>query len=167
MKTSHLFLSTLAMLGLMTSAISMGLADDSAPGGLTRHDKLKIAAQRICPVSGGALGDHGTPLKAKIGEEELYLCCDGCLTGQIDKAHWATIHANFAKAQGECPVMEKALPKNPKWTVVNGQIIYVCCPPCTKKIQADPRKYLTKLDTLYEAAQRKDRAASQGARQLR
>ncbi len=139
---------------LTTLAFSVCLAqftsaDSSA---LSKHDQLKIAAQRICPVSGKPLGSMGTPPKVKVGEEEIFLCCKGCTKGQINKEHWITIHANFAKAQGKCPVMEKNLPANPKWTVVKGQIVYICCPPCTKKIQADPNKYLAKVDSYYEAA---------------
>ena len=48
--------------------------------------------------------------------------------------------------------MKKDLPKQPKWTVVEGQIVYVCCPPCTKKIEADPETYLQKIDELYVAS---------------
>ena len=48
--------------------------------------------------------------------------------------------------------MKKELPANPKWTVVEGQIFYVCCPPCTDKIAADPKTYLQKLDELYLAS---------------
>jgi hypothetical protein len=74
------------------------------------------------------------------------------LQGKINQKHWATIHANVAKAQAKCPVMDKALPKNPKWTIVKGQIVYVCCPPCTKKITADPKTYLQAVDKLYTAS---------------
>ena len=119
---------------------------------LSRHDQLKIAAQKICPVSGKPLGSMGQPPKVKVGKEEIFLCCKNCTKGQINKQHWAAIHANFAEAQGKCPVMEKNLPANPKFTFVNGQIVYICCPPCTKKIQADPAKYLATVDDYYEAS---------------
>lgn len=84
-------------------------------------------------------------------KEEIYLCCQACTKGKLDAKHWATIHANVAKAQGKCPVMQKSLPKNPKWTVVNGQIVYVCCPPCTDKIENDPETFLKKVDAYYTA----------------
>jgi hypothetical protein len=120
---------------------------------VSRHDQIHIAVQEICPVSGQKLGDHGAPLKVKIGEEALFVCCRGCLQGkQVDPQHWATIHANFAKAQRICPIMKKELPANPKWTVVEGQIVYVCCPPCTEKIAAEPQKFLQQLDELYLAS---------------
>ena len=116
------------------------------------HDQLRIAVQKICPVTGGKLGSMGDPVKAKIGEEEVFLCCEGCADGEVNKDHWATIHANIAKAQAKCPVMDKPLPKNPKSTIVDGQVVYICCPPCAKKIEADPKAHLRKVDALYAAS---------------
>ena len=118
----------------------------------TKRDQLKIQIQSICPVSGTKLGDHGKPVKAKIGKEHVFLCCKACLQGKVARQHWATIHANFAKAQRICPVMKHELPEKPKWTIVEGQIVYICCPPCTKKIAADPKGYLTKISELYAAS---------------
>ena len=119
---------------------------------LSERDQIHIAVQQICPVSGQGLGEHGAPIKVKIGEEAVFLCCKGCLQGKVNPQHWATIHANFAKAQRICPVMKHELPENPKWTIVEGQIVYVCCPPCTKKIAADPRTFLQQIDELYLAS---------------
>jgi hypothetical protein len=121
---------------------------------LSQHDQLKIAVQETCPVSGQKLGAHGPPIKTKIGEEEIFLCCKGCVQGKVNQQHWATIHGNFGKAQGICPVMENKLPANSKWTIIEGQIVYVCCPPCIKKIVADPATYLQKVDELYTASLR-------------
>jgi hypothetical protein len=117
-----------------------------------KREQLRIAVQAICPMSGGKLGEHGAPLKVKVGEETLFLCCQGCLKKKINPEHWATIHANFAEAQRICPIMKKELPQNPKWTFVDGQIVYVCCPPCTKKIAADPTTCLRQIDELYTAS---------------
>ncbi|QDV73788.1 hypothetical protein [Botrimarina mediterranea] len=115
------------------------------------RDQLRIAVQDICPVSGEKLGSMGEPLKVQVGEETVFLCCKGCMGKQIKREHWGTIHANFAKAQGICPVMGNDLPKTPKWTIVEGQVVYVCCPPCTKKLAAEPQLYLRKVDALYTA----------------
>ncbi len=117
-----------------------------------RRDQLRIAVQEICPISGQKLGSMGTPIKVKVGEETVFLCCKGCLKQKIKPEHWATIHANAAKAQRICPVMKHEISKNPKWTIVEGQIVYVCCKPCTKKIAADPQKYLRAVDALYAAS---------------
>ena len=119
---------------------------------LSKSDQIHIAVQQICPISGQKLGEHGAPVKVKIGDERVFVCCKGCLQDKVNPEHWATIHANFAKAQRICPIMKKELPANPKWTIVEGQIFYVCCPPCTEKIAASPKAYLQKLDELYAAS---------------
>jgi hypothetical protein len=122
---------------------------------LSKSDQIRSAVQDICPVSGQKLGAHGQPTKVKIGDEVVFLCCKRCLNGKVKAEHWSTIHANFAKAQGICPVMKKPLPQNPKWTVVDGRIVYVCCPPCTKKIEADSETFLKAVDELYAASLKK------------
>ncbi len=115
----------------------------------SERDQLRAAVQEICPVSGGKLGSMGTPIKVQIGKESVFLCCKGCMKGKVNPKHWATIHANIASAQGKCPVMNKAVTKDSKWTIVNGQIIYTCCPPCGDKIAANPETYLKKVDQQY------------------
>ena len=83
-------------------------------------EQLHIGVQRICPVSGLPLGDHGPPVKVLVGEqeEEIFLCCKACATRQIDAAHWKTIHTNIAAAQRVCPVMKKDLPAKPAWEIM-------------------------------------------------
>lgn len=130
---------------------------------VSRHDQIHIAVQEICPISGQKLGEHGAPLKVKIGEEHLFVCCKGCLQGKsVDPQHWATIHANLARAQRICPIMKKVLPENPKWTVVEGQIVYVCCPPCAEKIAAAPQKFFQQIDDLYLASLQARQTARRG-----
>lgn len=128
---------------------AMGFCSVVSAQELSKSDQIHIAVQQICPISGQKLGEHGAPVKVKIGDERVFVCCKGCLQDKVNPEHWATIHANFAKAQRICPIMKKELPANPKWTIVEGQIFYVCCPPCTEKIAADPKAYLQKLDELY------------------
>lgn len=143
---------------LLVAAVVLAAGQFVSAADLSPHDQVKIAVQGICPVSGQQLGAHGQPVKVKIGEEEIFLCCQGCLQGKVNPEHWATIHVNFARAQRICPVMKHKLPKKPKWTIVEGQIVYVCCPPCTEKIAADPETYLRKVDELYSASLREARA---------
>ena len=110
-------------------------------------DRLHIQAQGICPVSGKPLGAVGDPVKIKVGEQEhAYLCCQACVGQKIKAEHWKTVLVNLAKAQGVCPVMEKPVDASMKSTVVNGRRIFVCCPPCIEKIQADPNGYVDKLN---------------------
>ena len=117
---------------------------------MSQSDQIQMAVQAICPVSGQKLGTHGNPIKVKIGDELIFLCCRGCLQQKVNPQHWAAIHANFAKAQRICPVMKHELPPNPKWTIVNGRIVYVCCPPCIKKINDQAEVYLKQVDSLYK-----------------
>jgi len=145
-------LSTMAVLLSLTTIAAASAAADGNGGEKLSRDQLHMAVQQICPVRGNKLGSHGEPVKVKIGDETNFLCCQGCTSGQVDPDHWATIHANFAEAQGICPVMKNKLPENPKWTIVEGQIIYVCCPPCLEKIEAEPKTYLKAVDELYRAS---------------
>ena len=139
---------------LSLAVAAAGLCSIASAQELSQRDQLRIAVQDICPVSGQRLGSMGAPLKVQVGKETVFLCCKGCLGRQINPQHWATIHANFAHAQRICPVMKHELPKNPKWTIVEGQIVYVCCPPCTDKIEADPATFLRQVDELYTASLR-------------
>jgi len=139
-------------LSITAAQVALGQAPPTAGQEQLKGDQLQIAVQGICPVTGQKLGDHGSPIKVTVGKESVFLCCKGCLQREINPQHWGTIHANFAKAQRICPVMKEELPQNPKWTIVSGRIIYVCCPPCTKKIDANPKEYLKAVDELYAAS---------------
>ena len=51
----------------------------------------------------------------------------------------------IAKKQTICPVMKLEI--NPELYIdVKGKRIYVCCPPCTKKIKANPDKYIQEME---------------------
>lgn len=144
---------------LVVVAVVIGVGQAASGEEPSRRDQLRIAVQEICPVTGEKLGEHGTPIKAKVGEGTVFVCCEECLKGKIDARHWATIHANIVNAQGICPVMKKPLLAKPKWTIVEGQIVFVCCPPCGGKITAEPETYLRQIDELYSASLETRRAA--------
>jgi hypothetical protein len=147
--STTLSLVVIAMTGQMATANGAETPEQVQ----ARRDQLRIAVQEICPVSGQELGKMGPPVKVTVGDakEEIFLCCKGCLKGRINPEYWATIHANIARAQGRCPVMKNELPNDAKWTVVKGELVYVCCPPCIKKLTADPDKYLQQVDAYYTA----------------
>ena len=116
----------------------------------SKADELLIAAQKICPVTGEELGSHGQPIKAMSGEQAVFLCCDACEGQEISKENWEKVIANLIHAQGRCPVMNRPLPENPAFVVVNHRMVFVCCKPCTRKIQSNPEKYLATVDKLLE-----------------
>ncbi|TWT35343.1 Archaeal TRASH domain protein [Posidoniimonas corsicana] len=53
----------------------------------------------------------------------------------------------FVAAQKLCPVMDEPLDGmgGPYRVNVDGRAVYICCPGCAKKLQAEPEKYLAKL----------------------
>ena len=141
---------------LLALALTLGAAASAQSQGSPNHqtpntEQLLIAVQRICPVSGQPLGGHGQPVRARVGEQTAYLCCSACLRGKVDAGHWSTVQANLAKAQQKCPVMNKPLPEKAQPIVVDGRLIYICCPPCSEKIAADREKYFRAVDELYVA----------------
>lgn len=147
-------MSLLIALSTALSPVVWGQQSAQPSAKHSKHDQLRIAVQDICPVTGEKLGSMGDPVKVAIGEakEEIFLCCAGCAKGKINPEHWATIHANIASAQGKCPIMKKDLPATgAKWTVAQGEIIYVCCPPCIKKINANPEAAVAQVDAYYTA----------------
>ncbi len=161
---------------LLTSLIAMALLSSSAmaqqnqqaqhqhtaqqqKSTLTDADHLQIAVQKICPVSGGALGAMGEPIKVKVGEQHAFLCCKGCQGKELNAEHWKTIQTNIAAAQGTCPIMGKPVKPDMKSTVVNGQQVFVCCPPCIPKIQADIEGSLQKVNASYVSFIKAERQA--------
>ncbi len=152
MKTARMLVVIALVIGFGQATNGQGTQQDTQAKIQAQRDQVKMAVQEICPITGQKLGTNGPPVKVKIGEEILFVGSKDSLTQQISTKHWATIHANFAKAQRICPVMKKTLPASPKWTIVEGQIIYICCPPCTKKIVADPKTYVQQVNELYTAS---------------
>ena len=137
-------------LGVVMTALSFPAAEAAEPDSQALH----AAVQQICPVSGVELGKHGAPLRVAVGEQEqeVFLCCKACLQKEINPEHWATIHANTLAAQGRCPVMKKPLPEDAHWQVIEGRVVFVCCPPCVEKIVADPKPHMELLDSFYAAS---------------
>lgn len=41
-------------------------------------DEALIASQKICPVTGAKLGSMGAPVKTHVGDQVVFLCCEGC-----------------------------------------------------------------------------------------
>ena len=144
--TMNQSVTTILLFLMMTTLVS---ANETKSPDLSVRDQNRVAVQGICPISGQKLGRHGVPVKVKVGELEIFICCKPCLKKKIDPKYWSAIHKNILVAQETCPVMKHKLPKNPAWTIVDGQIIFVCCPPCKDDIAAEPKGFLRKVDDLY------------------
>ena len=120
---------------LFVAAVS-GYAQEK--DGLSKTDRLLIQAQKICPVMGKDLTKMGGPVKAEVGGATVFLCCKGCFGQPLNKEHWSKVQANIAAAQGLCPIFKKPLGDHAAPVVVNHRLLFVCCKPCTKKVEADP-----------------------------
>ena len=114
---------------------------------LSDSDQVAITIQKICPVMGAELGSMGKPVKVKIGKQVAFLCCKSCVGKQVKANHWKTIQDRIAKAQATCPIMGKPVDSSMKSMVVQGQRIFVCCPPCIDKIKDDTKSALAKIHT--------------------
>lgn len=132
----------------------------------TEADAAAIKEQKLCPVMDEPLGGMGTPLKVTGLGRDVFLCCKGCVKflekepqkylaklpplpnaekPEVVKATKAD--AQFVAAQKLCPVMDEPLDAmgGPYRTVVEGRVVYLCCPGCARKLHADPTGYLAKL----------------------
>lgn len=45
---------------------------------LSDADRTAVLAQKVCPVTGEALGSMGKPPKVTVQGQEVFLCCSGC-----------------------------------------------------------------------------------------
>jgi len=51
---------------------------EQALAGLSPADRALAERQKVCLVSGEALGSMGTPVKLEHGDLAVLLCCEGC-----------------------------------------------------------------------------------------
>lgn len=145
-------------LGLSLAAHHLA-AQEATPAELSETDQLRIAVQQICPVTGQALGSMGDPVPVTIEGQVIYLCCASCQSGEVNTDHWQTIQSRLAKAQGVCPIMEQPVDATMESTVVDGTPVFVCCPPCIQKIEADAEGTMTKVHNRYRAFLASERQA--------
>ena len=118
------------------------------------------------------LGSMGPPLEVDVNGQIVYICCEGCRKSLLknsekyleilrkgkEKRNEPTIDpevaAELAKLSPEirklvesqriCPVTEMLLGSMgpPLEVDVNGQIVYICCEGCRKRLLKSSKKYL-------------------------
>jgi hypothetical protein len=148
------------MVAFLLSAVALCIAakPSDQDGAVPKRDALRIAIQSICPVSGREL-PRDKPLKQWTDastKESLYVCCEKCVDGKPDTQYLEKIRARQAESQGVCLVMENAVSATSKSQIIGGYCIYVCCPPCFKKVEKSQDKYFSKLDSLHEEFLKKE-----------
>lgn len=149
-----------AMICFLFLAIAAGMvaafADEN--GTLSKRDSLRIAVQKICPISGQELppGKLLPKWTDSTTKEELFVCCEKCVAGNPDSKHLEKIRSRQASAQSECLVMENEVSSESKSRIIAGYRVFVCCPPCFKKVEKAQEKYFSKLDELHERFLKKE-----------
>jgi membrane fusion protein, copper/silver efflux system len=71
----------------------------STPSETPEPDKRIIAEQRICPITGKALGSMGPPAKVTLSGTAVFLCCDGC--EDEAKSHQAATLKKLGELKGK------------------------------------------------------------------
>lgn len=116
---------------------------------LSDVDRILVTIQKVCPVMGAELGSMGQPVKTKIADKTLFLCCESCEGKPAKKEYLASIMTRFAQAQNVCPITGKPVEANSPTTIIDDLIVFACCPNCIDKIQAEPAVARSKIEANY------------------
>ncbi len=109
-----------------------------------------------CPVSGARLGSMGEPVVKKYDGREVRFCCPECVPAfEADKeTYLKKIDAAVVKEQKKIYPLETCLVSGQKLgsmgepvdKVYRNRLVRFCCAGCPATFDADPAKYLKKLD---------------------
>ena len=74
---------------------------EAAFASLSVDDRALATKQKICPVSGEALGEMGPPIKVTVAGHDVFLCCESCKEPLMEDPakHLAKIGLGPAPAQ--------------------------------------------------------------------
>ncbi len=61
-------------------------ADAEALGTLSAEDQMLVVRQKICPVTEAALGSMGAPIKVRVKDRDVFICCEGCRDELLENA---------------------------------------------------------------------------------
>ena len=134
---------------------------------LVASDWPLVQQQRVCPVMDTDLSDHGGPIKLIVGDQPVFVCCEGCIAEVSSRPHHfvektVSIMASRPRIavlrptpsddaairdQATCPVTNQPLGDHgqPLKVVIDGQPIFVCCKGCVNKLRQQPDQHLSKL----------------------
>ena len=117
----------------------------------TAEDKMLIAAQAVCPVTGDDLNAMGTPLKVTRGDDSAFLCCQGCVQEvEADPEKFfdetltytrpAESDAAAIAAQKTCPISGEPLDAmgSPIKASLGDRSVFLCC---AKDLREAPEKF--------------------------
>ncbi len=146
--TRTIMIMSAAAMALTGAAAHAEEANAKAPG--------SIYTLATCPVTGAALGSMGAPVVKKYDGREVRFCCAGCVSSfEADKeAYFKKIDAAVAKEQQKSYPLNTCLVSDEKLgsmgesidLVYRNRLVRLCCEGCRAAFQAEPAKYLKKLD---------------------
>lgn len=111
-----------------------------------------------CVVSGEKLGSMGDPVIKLHEGREVRFCCKGCVgmfekdpDNYLGKADQAIIEQQKDHYPLDYCIIDTAEsvsgnPEEGSFSVVGNRLFIYCCPPCDKKVRAEPAKYIEILD---------------------
>ncbi|MDG5814979.1 hypothetical protein QA601_07820 [Chitinispirillales bacterium ANBcel5] len=140
-----------AILGTLILALSISANHHSDDHSGHHHmtTENNSSEQKTCPVMGGEINED---LYVDQDGKRIYLCCQGCSEEVKENFHKHSAKLkesgqgphNLSKEveQKNCPVMNGEI-NTELYTEIEGQKIYVCCPGCIDKVEANPEKFLS------------------------
>jgi hypothetical protein len=138
-------------------------------GKLSSTGKLTLASmtaeeQKICPVTDAELGTMGEPIAVDVEGGKLWTCCDACppkvkASPALFTAKLASYRSRLevdsdvprtAEQQKTCPVTSAKLGSmgEPVPVELDGRMVWTCCNACPPKLEANPEKYLARIESL-------------------
>jgi len=111
-----------------------------------------------CVVSGGKLGSMGDPIVKLHEGREVRFCCAGCIGAfesdpqkYLSKADETIIGQQLLHYPLDYCIIDthESVSGNSEeddFSVVGNRLFIYCCPPCDKKVRAEPAKYIEILD---------------------
>jgi YHS domain-containing protein len=137
---------------VIAAAVLFGLSVVAAAGENETSDSAgaakELTPQTNCPVMGGKID---STIYTDIQGQRVYHCCPMCsakLKADPDKYFQKAAQQGivFENIQTKCPVSGKMLESKSVYTDYEGRRVYFCCAQCVGKFDADPQKYLNRLD---------------------
>jgi len=119
------------------------------------EQQTKIYPLETCVITGEKLGSMGKPVDKVVNNRLERLCCKGCskkavtqFDDNVKKLNAAVIEQQLPKyANKTCVVSGDDLGDKPVDHVVAGRLVRLCCDDCIKALDANPAKYLEKIET--------------------
>lgn len=68
---------------------------------LSDADRSAAVAQGRCPVSSEVLASMGVPIKLRVQDQDVWICCDGCKSELVANPH--KFLKPFSPAGGDAP----------------------------------------------------------------